>query len=182
MSNEKKKQGPDREIFEAEMERLMSLDEIKKMSAFSQHHGNNTLQHVRNVAYRSFQLAEQFGWDIDEKRLARGAMLHDYYLYTVKQEDISDYRHGIGHPKTALKNAREIFDLTQEEENIIRSHMWPLTIFHAPRCREAVLVCLADKDCAIKEMFFGKKNLEGKKKPEDLPKDRQEAAPERNNA
>ena len=28
----------------------------------------------------------------------------------------------------------------------------------------------------------GTTNLEGKKKPEDLPKDRQEAAPERNNA
>ena len=157
-----KKRGPDRKIFEEEMERLTVRDEIRKMSTFTQHQGNNTLQHVRNVAYRSFELAEKFGWDIDEKNLVRGAMLHDYYLYNIRQEGISSYRHGTRHPARALENAREIFDLSEKEENIIRSHMWPLTLFHVPRSREALLVCLADKDCAIKEMFLGKKILEGK--------------------
>lgn len=166
MKNKKEKHSPDREIFEQEMSRLMALDEIRKMREFTQHQGNNTLQHVRNVAYRSFKLAKRLGWEIDEKRLARGAMLHDYYLYNRKKENLgSDYRHGTGHPKRALENAREIFDLTEEEENIILSHMWPLTPFDVPRCREAVLVCLADKDCAFQEMFFGRKNLEGKKEP-----------------
>ena len=136
------------------------------MGRFTQHQGTSTLQHVKNVAYRSFELAEKFGWDIDEKKLARGALLHDYYLYTFKQADIGKYRHGTGHPKKALENAREHFDLSEKEENIIRSHMWPLTLFHAPHSREAVLVCLADKECAAKEML-GKKNLEGRKTSDD---------------
>lgn len=32
--------------------------------------------------------------------------------------------------------------------------MWPLTFRHIPTCREAVIVCLADKYCAIVESMF----------------------------
>ena len=32
--------------------------------------------------------------------------------------------------------------------------MWPLTFRHIPPCREAVIVCLADKYCAIVESMF----------------------------
>ena len=32
--------------------------------------------------------------------------------------------------------------------------MWPLTFRHIPTCREAVIVCLADKYCAVLESMF----------------------------
>jgi uncharacterized protein len=32
--------------------------------------------------------------------------------------------------------------------------MWPLTFRHVPTCREAVIVCLADKYCAVVESMF----------------------------
>ena len=51
-------------------------------------------------------------------------------------------------------NARNYFQITQKEQNIIRSHMWPLTVRHRPTCREAVIVCLADKYCAVVESMF----------------------------
>lgn len=38
------------------------------------------------------------------------------------------------------------------ERNIISRHMFPLTVV-PPMCREAWLVCLADKYCAVKETF-----------------------------
>ncbi len=125
----------------------------KRMRQFLQHNGNSTYQHVRNVALYSFFLAEKFNWKIDEVSLARGAMLHDYYLYCATQEPINGFVHGIRHPQTALNNARKEFNLNKKEENIIRSHMWPMTLFHLPRCKEAWLVSLADKCCAIREMF-----------------------------
>ena len=41
-----------------------------------------------------------------------------------------------------------------QEQNIIASHMWPLTFRHVPTCREAFIVCLADKYCAVVESMF----------------------------
>lgn len=152
----------DRALYDRIISDLLKRPEIERMKTYEQHEGNNTLQHVLNVAETSFQLAEQLGWKIDEGTLARGAILHDYYLYTISEKGISDYDHGIHHPKAALENARKVFHLNPKEENIIRSHMWPLTLLHPPRSREAALVCVADKYCATREMLFHHNVLTGK--------------------
>ena len=154
----------DRSIFDEQIRLLKEDPEIQKMASFTMHNGNTTLQHVENVADVSFRIAEKLGIDIDEKALARGAMLHDYYLYTFKETKMSPYRHGISHPETALKNASKRHRLTEKETNIIRSHMWPMTFLHPPMSREAVLVCLADKYCAVNEMLLKKHALAEKKK------------------
>ena len=60
--------------------------------------------------------------------------------------------HGFTHPATALRNAEKEYNLGDIERNIISRHMFPLTIV-PPMCREAWLVCLADKYCAVKETF-----------------------------
>lgn len=153
----------DRSIFDEQIRLLKEDPEIQKMASFTMHNGNTTLQHVENVADVSFRIAEKLGIDIDEKALARGAMLHDYYLYTFKETKMSPYRHGISHPETALKNASKRHRLTEKETNIILSHMWPMTFLHPPMSREAVLVCLADKYCAVNEMLLKKHDLSEKK-------------------
>lgn len=153
----------DRSIFDEQIRLLKEDPEIQKMASFTMHNGNTTLQHVENVADVSFRIAEKLGIDIDEKALVRGAMLHDYYLYTFKETKMSPYRHGISHPETALKNASKRHRLTEKETNIIRSHMWPMTFLHPPMSREAVLVCLADKYCAVNEMLLKKHDLSEKK-------------------
>lgn len=149
----------DRKRFEEEIRLLKEEPEIQKMASFGMHSGNNTLQHVENVANMSFLLAQKLGIHVDEAALARGAMLHDYYLYTFKDTKISAYRHVISHPETALRNASRCHDLTDKEANIIRSHMWPMTLLHPPRSKEAVLVCLADKYCAVNEMLLKRHDL-----------------------
>ena len=62
--------------------------------------------------------------------------------------------HGVSHPGSACVNAKRYFQITKKEQNIIQSHMWPLTFRHVPTCREAVIVCLADKYCAVVESMF----------------------------
>ena len=74
----------DKKLFYEELNKLILDPKIHRLSDFPQHNGSNTLAHCVQVAKRSFELAELFGWDIDEKELARGAMLHDYYQYNIK--------------------------------------------------------------------------------------------------
>lgn len=140
-----------KELFYKELNKLIEDEKIQRLKEFPQHHGSNTLKHCIAVAKRSFALAEKFGWDIDEKELARSAMLHDYYLYKIKEQGLSAFKHGTSHPIVAIRNAVKDFELSDKEKGAIRSHMWPLTLKHPPRSKEAALLCFADKDIAIRE-------------------------------
>ena len=81
----------------------------------------------------------------------RGAFLHDFYLYDWHRCHTITRWHGFKHPLIARYNADAVFHLNEVEKNIIQSHMWPLTLPWVPRCREAVLVCIADKLAALWE-------------------------------
>lgn len=142
------------------LKRLERNPDIQRLQKYSQHRGNNTFQHCHNVAVFSFYLAEKWNWKVDLKSLATGAMLHDYYLYGTKEVGLHPYRHGITHPKTALKNASELFNINKKTANIIRSHMWPLSFLKLPRFKEAVLVNIADKYCAFQEAARGIRQIE----------------------
>ena len=58
-------------------------------------------------------------------------------------------------PFFALERAEEDFDLTPIERNIIARHMFPLVPI-PPACREAWIVCLTDKACALGETIGGR--------------------------
>ena len=129
-------------------------------SGKSVQHGNMSVrQHSIDVAKCSLQISRKLPFHFKEKDLVRGALLHDYFLYDwhnkkVRLRDIREFYklHGFSHPVTALKNAKKEFELTKREEDIIRKHMWPLTI-KPPACREAWVVTLADKYCSLLETF-----------------------------
>lgn len=95
-----------------------------------------------------------------EKRLIYGALLHDYFLYDWHIHDKSHRLHGFKHPKTALNNALKHYDLNKREIDIIKNHMFPLTLV-PPHHRESIMVCLSDKICSSFETFIGNmyKNL-----------------------
>ena len=125
---------------------------VRLLKKYRQHRGNTTFRHCRSVAVESFCLAQRLGWKVDEYALARGAMLHDYHLYTRRHKEIGALRHLLSHPERACGNAEKVFDLSRKEKNIIESHMWPLTLFTLPKSKEAFLVTIADKLCALREM------------------------------
>ena len=145
-----------KKAFYDELDKLLADQRVQNLNNFSQHTGTTTLRHVLRVAKTSFDLAERLGWDIDERELARGAILHDYYQYEIRKECLSPYKHGTRHPAIAADKAEKDFGLTPKEQNIIRSNMWPLTLRTPPRSKEAALVCMADKYIATKEMVFHK--------------------------
>ena len=85
----------------------------------------------------------------------RGALLHDYFLYDWHIPDENRPLHGRYHPSAALKNAEEDFELSDMERDIIKKHMFPLTLT-PPAYKESLLVCLVDKACSIYEIFSRK--------------------------
>lgn len=78
-------------------------------------------------------------------------MLHDMYLYDWHDGDPSRKTHGFDHPEIACNNAVENFDISEKEQDIIRSHMWPLNITKIPKSKEALIINIADKYCALVE-------------------------------
>ena len=149
---------------------MMNHPEVERMKKYKQHRNANTYAHCRHVTLKSIRFIQRTGIRADMEAVvrgamckklkldyvsaARGAMLHDFYLYEATNADITPWRHGWTHPETALGNAEKIFSLSPKEKNIIYSHMWPIRITHIPKCREAVIVNVADKVCAVQEMLF----------------------------
>ncbi|MCQ2523179.1 MAG: phosphohydrolase [Lachnospiraceae bacterium] len=118
-----------------------------RSSARNIQHGTvSVMKHSMKVAYTSLWLSRKLRIKCEEKDLVRGALLHDYFLYDWHDEEHCGLRnlHGFYHPGVALKNASKEYDLTAREEDIIKKHMWPLTVV-PPLCREAWLVTAADK-------------------------------------
>ena len=130
--------------------RLRQTSRFSQMDTCMQHGSVSVTQHSIAVAYLSCRIACALRLRVDYDSLIRGALLHDYFLYDWHDPDPSHRLHGFRHARFALQNASEDFSLTPREENIIARHMFPLNPT-PPTCREAWIVCLADKLCAARE-------------------------------
>ena len=118
-------------------------------------HGNMTVnEHCINVAKTSLMIKKKLHITCNQKALIRGALLHDYFLYDWHKKDLKNPHklHGFYHPGRALRNAKKEYVLTKRQEDIIKKHMWPLTVV-PPMCREAWIVTTADKYCSLMETF-----------------------------
>ncbi len=130
--------------------------EGQQMKKFTQHGTTSVFEHCVSVAKYSllisYFLENRFHIKCDRTSLVRGALLHDYFLYDWHDPDPAHRIHGFTHPGIAMKNAERDFGLNDIERDIISKHMFPLTLV-PPRYRESVIICLADKWCAICETF-----------------------------
>lgn len=153
--------------FHALVQDISSDMRTQQMKQFIQHGRISAYDHCMRVARMSYSIHMLLHMNCNERELIRGAFLHDYFLYDWHDgyEQVEDpdwifparyahhlfHMHGFTHPETAMKNADRDFDLTQKEVQIIRSHMWPLTLLHPPKSREAFVVCAADKIVSLQE-------------------------------
>lgn len=138
---------------------IVNSDSFKKMKQIKQHRFTNCYEHSINVATRCFIYAKKRNLKVDINSLVRGALLHDFYLYDWRINKSKHFNHSYIHPRIALENARKEFgDLNKIEEDIILSHMWPITFFRFPKYKESYLVCFSDKICAMREFFGSARN------------------------
>jgi uncharacterized membrane protein/HD superfamily phosphodiesterase len=150
-------------------------DEFLKLK-LHHHHNSSIYDHVMDVSYFSYRACKFL--KLDYRSAARGALLHDFFLYDWRNHDVpnlpAERYHGIEHPKIAIANAKKHFTLNDIEEDIIRKHMWPLTLV-PPKYKESFIVSFADKYLASKEFvnnFKRNKSLKRAKKQSDKHKPR----------
>ncbi len=130
---------------------LLDTDIVTKMNNFRHHYSTTCLQHCINVSYYSYKICKKL--HLDCRSAARAGILHDLFLYDWRERhrQKGELPHGFNHPKIALKNAKENFELNKREEDMILKHMWPLTPA-LPRYKETFVIMLVDKYAAILEL------------------------------
>lgn len=148
------------DLFRSIVEEFLQSKDFQKMNQFIQHGDITTLDHSILVAYYSYAFGCYLHIRNKEEQLIRGALLHDYYLYDWHDHERWHKWHGFRHPFFALRQAHKDYELSSVEEEIIKKHMWPLTVI-PPCCREAWIVCFIDtvsslfETCMVYRPFHG---------------------------
>ena len=101
----------------------------------------------RQPAYISWLIARKLGWDA--QTAARAGLLHDFCVYDFKDKLPKGEIQAYYHPRVAASTSERHFLISDKERQAILSHMFPLGPL--PESREAWLISLADKLCAISE-------------------------------
>ena len=135
--------------FESIIRELAKSQVILSMQQFTQHSNVTCHEHSMRVSYCSYRVCKCFG--LDYRSAARGGLLHDFFLYDWHVKNQRKGLHGFTHPRVALKNAAEHFNLNDTEKDIIEKHMWPLTI-RLPKSKESLVVSIVDKYCSFMEI------------------------------
>ena len=126
---------------------ILKDKEWKKIDKI-EHHQTSRLTHCLRVSYFSYLIAKKIR--LDYVSVARAGLLHDFFMSyedrTKKERFLSTFTH----PKYALINASNKFELNNCEKDIIRTHMFPVNIA-IPKYLESWLVSIVDKAVAIYE-------------------------------
>ena len=112
------------------------------------HHGSTRFNHSVKVAYLSYKLSKMLGFDTTAA--TRAGILHDFFLERDDKNIVTETKMLINHPLIAKKNAIKYFGVNEKEQNIIESHMFPISNI-APKSKEAWMVSLSDKIVAAFE-------------------------------
>ena len=133
---------------------ILENSEVQKLKGFTHHADLSVYEHSMHVAYWNYRICRFLNWDVSAA--TRAGMLHDMFMYDWHQYKADSILklHGFVHPGFALSCARENFELSQREEDIILKHMFPLTLT-LPKYRETCVIILTDKICAFSEVIRG---------------------------
>ena len=129
----------------------------KELSKYIQHGSTTVFKHSRDVAFNAYKFASafhnRFHASFDLESLVNACYMHDMFMYDWHEKSGNHKLHGYTHPKVAAQNAERYCYASDKETEMIKTHMWPLTITKIPKSREAWVLSLCDKATTIAEVF-----------------------------
>ena len=130
---------------------------VLRMKKYPHHGDTSCYKHCMRVAYFNYIICKKL--HLDAKSAARAGMLHDLFLYDwhTHARETGERLHGFTHAEKAYKNAGKIFRLNRVERDVIRNHMWPVTLRSVPRTREGWMIVLTDKYSGLLETLDWRK-------------------------
>ena len=117
-----------------------------------EHHGISRMEHSIKISYYSYIIAKKL--KMDYVSVARGGLLHDFFLDGDERSCKRKFLDTFSHPKRALSTSIENFNVNEIEKNIIISHMFPIYL-SLPKYKESLLVNSIDKIIGFKELVRG---------------------------
>ncbi len=127
------------------------------------HHGTSKYEHSLRVAKLSYKLSKIF--KADSLVCARAGLLHDFFFGTRKEKPENSY---LRHPVTAARNAQKYFNVTDNEAEAIKTHMFHQVVIKKllpfinphekasirefkPKSKEGWIICASDLLVSIME-------------------------------
>lgn len=142
--------------FDSYCEDILNNNKFKELDR-ELHHGISRYGHSLRVARFTFKIAK-FLHMKNIKLVTRAALLHDFYTNDEFKSNTTKVEKLKEHPLIALENAKKYYNIGKIEENIIKSHMFPLSP-EIPKYKESWLVTTMDKTVAAYEMCCFKSSL-----------------------
>ncbi|MBR4378135.1 MAG: hypothetical protein IKP50_04585 [Bacilli bacterium] len=152
LTNERK------EALEKTYQFYLHHEAILKMKEIPAHIGSNVYIHTFKVVKKVMKKAIKSHKNLDLENLLIAAVFHDYYLYNWRTTKDRPHPHGKYHPGIAAENAKRDFNISEESQRMIKTHMWPFNFFNPPKGKEARLLCNVDTWIALVECLTTRKH------------------------
>lgn len=111
------------------------------------HHGTSRLNHSLRVSYLSYSVAKKL--KCNTKVAAQAGLLHDFFLEK-EGNNIKGFKLIFSHPKIAKENAKTYFNVDEQVQSAIETHMFPFCL-SIPNTKEAWIITTIDKVVATAE-------------------------------
>ncbi len=112
------------------------------------HHGMNRYDHMIRVSYYSYKITKFL--HLNYKATARGSVLHDFFH---DEDTVSKSKRLVKHADQALSNSLQYFELDDLEQDIIKTHMFPLG-HRIPKYLESWIVDIVDDVASVFEKTY----------------------------
>ena len=138
---------------------VLESEEMKQAFEQTHHLWSTVGEHTMRVTVTSILICyvlKKLGIKVKLPIVVVGALCHDLGMLGRAEKYESDKECHREHPKESVIVAQEILeDLPEEVKDVIERHMWPMGESKAPNSIEGVIVSVADKYNAVKDLVKG---------------------------